>query len=192
MKKFSFTLVMAIAASLAFAQTAPKFGVKAGANLANLNWTVGGNASSNNRIGFHGGLLAHIHLSRQWALQPEALYSAEGATIKNLPTGSYTYKNDYINIPLMLQYMFDNGFRIEAGPQLGLLIKSTDKDVFRSTNVGVGFGLNYLSSSGLGLGGRYNLGLTNVTEAAYQNAKSRVIQLGLFYMFDNTHKRKSR
>jgi hypothetical protein len=91
-----------------------------------------------------------------------------------------------------LQYMFDNGFRIEAGPQLGLLIKSTDKDVFRSTNVGVGFGLNYLSSSGLGLGGRYNLGLTNVTEAAYQNAKSRVIQLGLFYMFDNTHKRKSR
>lgn len=194
MKKISLTLVLAMAASFVFAQTAPKFGIKAGANLANLNWNVQAPTSSDNRIGFHGGFLAHIHLSRQWALQPEVLYSAEGATLKNINAqgGSYTYKNDYVNIPLMVQYMFDNGFRIEAGPQLGLLVKSSDKDVFKSTNVGVGFGLNYLSQSGFGLGSRYNLGLTNVTEPAYQEAKSRVIQLSVFYMFDNNHKRKSR
>jgi hypothetical protein len=69
----------------------------------------------------------------------------------------------------MLQYMFNNGFRIEAGPQLGLLLdaKSTaegfpddnTEDVFKSTNVGLGFGLNYLSYSGFGVGGRYVLGL---------------------------------
>jgi hypothetical protein len=159
---------------------------------------------NDSRLGPHLGLLAHIHLSPQWALQPEALYSAEGGIWNNVVVGGdeYKFKNDYINIPVMLQYMFDNGFRIEAGPQLGLLVSSNaenegngeeddSKDTFKSTNVSLGFGLNYLSYSGLGVGGRYNLGVSDIVKGAGE-AKGRVFQISLFYMFDSMHKAKSK
>jgi hypothetical protein len=97
--------------------------------------------------------------------------------------------------------MFDNGFRIEAGPQLGLLVSSKIEDendneedaddTFKSTNVSVGLGLNYLSYSGFGIGGRYNLGVSNIAEGS-GDVKSRVFQISLFYMFDSMHKAKSK
>lgn len=190
MKKISLVFAFALSCVIVSAQSTPKFGIKAGVNIADLKWST----DLDSRIGFHAGLITHIHLSRQFALQPEVLYSTEGATLKGLSSGNgqYTFKTDYINIPLMLQYMFDNGFRLEAGPQLGLLVSSSDKDIFKSTNLGLGFGLNYLSHSGFGIGGRYNLGLSRISEPAWPEAKSRVAQISVFYMFDNSHKRKSR
>ena len=96
--------------------------------------------------------------------------------------------------------MFNNGFRIEAGPQLGLLVNSKiedqdgveddAKDSFKTTNVSLGFGLNYLSQTGFGVGGRYNLGVSNIAEGS-GDTKGRVFQISLFYMFDNAHKAKS-
>ena len=137
------------------------------------------------RIGFHAGALAHIHLSPQWALQPEIVYSAEGAK-QVVSTGEYVWKTDYVNIPLMLQYMFHNGLRLEAGPQLGLLVHTDDDDdVFKSTNVGLGLGLNYLTTSGLGFGGRYVHGISKINETAWPEAKGRNFQISLFYMFHN-------
>src|SRR5690348_5230502 len=116
MKKISlFVLGIAITA-LSFAQSPAKFGLKAGVNIATLRQD---NVSYDSRIGLHVGGLAHIHLSPQWALQPEVLYSQEGAKLNDVKL-----KLDYINIPLMLQYMFNNGFRIEAGLQLGLMVNS--------------------------------------------------------------------
>jgi hypothetical protein len=34
---------------------------------------------------------------------------------------------NYINIPLIFQYMYDNGFRLQAGPQLGVLVSAKSK-----------------------------------------------------------------
>jgi hypothetical protein len=115
--------------------------------------------------------------------------------------GNDVTKLDYINLPIMLQYMFDNGFRLEAGPQFGFLVNSKFKyndgrevdldDVYKTPNVGLGFGLNYLSHSGFGVGGRYNLGLSNIGEGT-SDIKTRTLQFSLFYMFDSQHKAKSR
>lgn len=190
MKKISLFLCALCFVSISFAQNS-KFGIKAGVNISSIDWDVSG-VSFDNRIGFHVGLLDHIHLSPQWALQPEIMYSTEGVK-QSVSSGEYTWKTDYINIPVMVQYMFDNGFRLEAGPQLGLMVSSDDNDdIFKSTNVGVGFGLNYLSHSGLGVGGRYVLGVSKINESIAPDAKSRNIQLGIFYMFDHQHKAKSR
>jgi hypothetical protein len=173
-----------------FAQRS-QFGIKGGVNISTIKWDVP-NTSFDNRIGFHVGLLDHIHLSRQWAIQPEIQYSTEGVK-QAVNSGEYTWKTDYVNIPVMIQYMFDNGFRLEAGPQLGLMVSSDDNDdIFKSTNVGVGFGLNYLTHSGVGIGGRYILGLSKINESIAAEAKSRNFQLGLFYMFNNNHKSTSR
>ena len=93
-------------------------GVKGGMNLYNIH--NDDNTNYDQITGYYFGLLGHIHLNSQWAIQPELVYSAQGA--KN------GYNLDYINVPVMLQYMFDNGFRLQAGPQLGFLVSSDNKD----------------------------------------------------------------
>ena len=198
MKKLFLLAIGITSAIFSFSQSA-KLGVKAGLNIASLKIEDFDNTDS--RLGLHAGLLAHIHLAPSWAVQPELLYSAEGGKVDFGGGSEATYKNDYVNIPVMVQYMFDNGFRLEAGPQLGLLVSSKIEDendneedaddTFKSTNVSLGVGLNYLSHSGFGFGGRYNHGLSNIAEGN-GDAKGRVFQISLFYMFDNAHKAKSR
>ncbi len=200
MKKISFFIAAFFIGTALLAQGRPaKFGLKAGVNISTLD--IENFNDDDARIGLHIGGLAHIHLgsTEQWALQPELVYSQEGGKL-NTPSGTTTVKLDYINIPVMLQYMFNNGFRIEAGPQLGLMVNSKYEaddveedadDEFESTNFSLGFGLSYLSDSGFGVGGRYNLGLSSIGEGP-GDVKGRTLQLGLFYMFDSRHKAKSR
>lgn len=198
MKKICLLAIGITSTIFSFSQAA-KLGVKAGLNISSLKIEDFDNTDS--RLGLHAGLLAHIHLAPSWAVQPELVYSAEGGKVDFGGGSEATYKNDYVNIPVMLQYMFDNGFRLEAGPQLGLLVSSKIEDendneadaddVFKTTNVSLGVGLNYLSHSGFGFGGRYNHGISNIAEGN-GDAKGRVFQISLFYMFDNAHKAKSR
>ncbi len=199
MKKTIFFVAAFFIGFALLAQGPAKFGLKAGVNISSLN--IQDFDDNDSRIGLHIGALAHIHLgtAEQWALQPEIVYSQEGAKLKT-QSGTTTVKLDYVNIPVMIQYMFDNGFRLEAGPQLGLMVNSkydangSEEDAdddFKSTNVSLGFGLGYLSKSGFGVGGRYNLGLSNIGEGV-NDVKGRTLQLGIFYMFDSQHKAKSR
>lgn len=200
MKKFNLLALGITTALFSFAQTSAKFGLKGGVNISTLNWEDDRDGDS--RIGLHVGGLAHIHLSPQWALQPEVYYSGEGGKMPVSSSEEVTWKNDYINIPLLVQYNFDNGFRLQAGPQLGLLVSSKVEDqdgaeddadeIFKSTNVGLSFGLGYLTHSGFGIDGRYNLGLNRITESSYEEAKGRSFQIGVFYLFDNAHKAKSK
>jgi hypothetical protein len=176
------------------AQAPAKFGLKGGINLSTFNHS---SAEYDSRIGLHLGGLAHIHLAPEWAIQPELIYSQEGGEDFN----NTKIKLDYINIPVMLQYMFSNGFRIEAGPQIGILVNEKYKytngteeefDDFKTVNTSIGFGLNYLSNGGIGVGGRYNLGLNDISESRSSTAKNNTFQISLFYMFDSDHKAKSR
>ena len=198
MKKLSVFVLAVLLGSALMAQTQPKLGIKGGLNVATLNLEE--DEDNESRLGLHAGLLAHIHLAPQWALQPEVVYSGQGTEI-----GDFKLKNDYINVPIMIQYMFDNGFRLEAGPQLGFLIKAkiegngaevTNTEDYKKTDIGVGLGLGYLSYSGIGINARYNLGLTDINDAdditPASKIQNRVFQVGLFYMFDNSHKAKSR
>lgn len=195
MKKISVFIAAAMFSTALFAQTSAKFGLKGGLNIANLH--IDEQESADSRFGLHVGGLAHIHLAPQFALQPEVVYSQQGLQT-NVTGTETTLKLDYVNIPVMLQYMFDNGFRIEAGPQLGFLVNAKvgsldNKEDYKSTDVGVGVGLGYLSYSGFGVSGRYNFGLTNINEYDPSNKiTNRVGQIGVFYMFDNQHKAKSR
>ena len=161
-------------------------GVKGGLNVYNL--TDGSQYSP--MAGLNLGLLGHVHLTDQLALQPEIYYSGQGAKIENINTN---LNLDYINVPVLLQYMFDNGFRIQAGPQLGFLVaaktKSGDttinvKDDYESLDVGLGIGASYVNpNTGFGVDARYNHGLTNVRTSGNSDSKNRGFQLGVFYLF---------
>jgi hypothetical protein len=89
--------------------------------------------------------------------------------------------------------MFDNGFRLETGPQLGLLASAKLKSGGTITNVmsdfttgdfSWSFGASYLTHSGLGVDARYNLGINNINNTGgTEKLQNRVFQAGLFYQF---------
>jgi hypothetical protein len=167
------------------------FGVKGGMNASSLNYT--GNTDMQTKIGFNAGVLAHIHSnSSQWAVQPELYYSSEGAKSKSNSDASLNL--GYLNVPVLAQYMFDNGFRIEAGPQIGFLLSaknktnssSTDvKDAYKSTAFSIPVGVGYLTHSGLGFDARYNFGISNIVDNNGPSVKSNVFQFGIFYQFSD-------
>lgn len=197
MKKICLFLSFVTLNVLAFAQ-APKLGIKAGVNVASTTNNVSGESSS--KAGLHAGLLAHIHLTPEFSLQPEVMYSQQGGKVSDVNLTLH-----YINIPLLLQYNFSNGFRLQTGPQVGFLVGVSDKingntsnvfssNDFKNTEFAWSFGLSYLSYSGLGVDARYNLGLSQINDlpASAGKTKNRVFQFGLFYLFDHHHKAASR
>jgi hypothetical protein len=165
-------------------------GIKGGLNVYNVKNDNGFEYDS--KTGFHAGLLGHIHLAPQFALQPEVMYSSQGAkfTASNTET---KLKLGYINVPVMFQYMFDNGFRLQAGPQVGFLINaetetngaSTDvKNNLKTVDFGLGVGVGYVhTASGFGVDARYNLGLSNINESDAVKSTNRGVQVGVFYLF---------
>jgi hypothetical protein len=190
MKILSITLIAALLAA-ADATAQVNFGLKGGLNFYNLNTDPDNELDA--KIGFHLGALAHIHLSDQFAFQPELVYSAQGA--KSDANGDDMKLNlNYINIPLLFQYMFDNGFRLQAGPQFGILAsakaKSGDasidvKDSFNTLDVSLPLGVGYVTPSGFGIDARYNFGLSNINEDDDSKARNRGFQIGVFYQFQH-------
>jgi hypothetical protein len=165
-------------------------GIKGGVNVYNVH--NDNNIKYDPRIGFNFGFLGHIHLNNQFAIQPEIVYSAQGA-MQNVDNGTNKLNLDYINVPVLLQYMFDNGLRLQAGPQVGFLVSAKSKtgnnslDVKNDMNpidLALSFGASYVfPATGLGIDARYNLGLSNINKNGTVNSTNRGLQLGIFYIF---------
>lgn len=173
-----------------------RLGVKAGANFSTVN-TNGNDPAWGSRTGAHAGLLAHIHLNKNWAIQPELVYSMQGAKMTVAGGQMQTINLSYVNVPILVQYMFDNGFRLQTGPQVGFLAAAntkvgtthtSNKEFFNSTDFSWAFGAGYLSNIGLGVDARYNLGLNDIYKPGALRETNSVFQLGLFYMFNHKSK----
>ncbi|MBA5793882.1 PorT family protein [Flavobacterium sp. xlx-214] len=182
MKKIALTFLGLVAFSTsALAQQEVKFGPKAGVNFATLNGKDAKDAKM--LIGFHVGAFAEIKFNEKFAVQPEVVFSAQGAkteyseTVMGV-TANYEGKAkiNYINVPIMAKYYVAPSFAIEAGPYVGFLATANaeskgtvggvtqefDADVKDQTNsidFGVGVGASFNMDSGLFIGARYNLGL---------------------------------
>ncbi len=166
------------------------FGIKGGLNA----YTIfnDNNVEYDNKIGFNLGLISHIHLGQQFAFQPELIFSTQGAQFNN--DGATTKLNlNYVNVPLLFQYMFDNGFRMQAGPQLGFLVSAKSEtnnssaDVkanYKVAELAFGLGVSYVHPpTGFGVDTRYNFGLSNINDTGSVNSYNRGFQVGVFYLF---------
>ena len=190
MKRILFTSLTIILMSVMMHAQHVNLGIKGGLN----GYAIKGDNSGDNdtKIGFHLGLLGHTHMGRQFALQPEILYSSQGTKYK-IGGIDRTLSLNYINIPVLFQYMYDNGFRLQAGPQLGILasanlstgsVKNDIKDNFKSTDIGLAVGMSYVQpSTGFGVDVRYNFGLTNINVSNTVKSYNRGFQAGIFYLF---------
>ncbi len=187
-------LTMLLLAALSFTTTKAQiqFGLKAGANFSTITGATNGQSTST-LIGFNGGVLLRLHLNKTWAIQPEALYSGQGAKYSG-NNSSGTVNNAYINIPVMLTYSLPFGLSLQAGPQFGLLMSAKDnsggvttdiKPAYKSTDISLAMGAAFTTPFKLGFDARYNLGLTNLQNAQGSNGsslKNGVFQFGVFYL----------
>jgi hypothetical protein len=180
MKKVLLTALAVFAFSFANAQDT-KYGVKGGLNMSN-NSADG----SKSITSFHLGGFAQFKMNDKFAIQPELLYSAQGAK-----SDFGTFNLNYINIPVMAKYNVADAFSIEAGPQIGFLMsakfESVDvKDTCNSTDFGFNLGAGYDLNETMSLGLRYTMGLTNVQKdvaGQASNSKNSNIQLSFGYKF---------
>jgi len=163
-------------------------GIKGGLNMYSIQNDI---IDFDQAVSFHLGLLGHIHLGRQLAIQPELVYSVQGAVAKSGAKIELTY----LNVPVLFQYMFDNGFRLQAGPQVGFLLSANSKhngvetDIknnIKSVDVSLGAGVGYVHPpSGVGFDIRYNFGLSNINKTEAVVSNNNGLQIGLFYLFNH-------
>ncbi len=197
MKKISLLALACFCFAIVHAQRGRshvELGVKGGVNLSKLDVANVNSTNINTRADIHLGILAHIHLNPNWAVQPEINYSSQG--MKQIKSGDeYKWKLNYINVPVLVQYMINGGFRLETGPQLGFLTSAKIEDPngnsdnlkndLKGTDVSWSFGVGYLSPSHFGVDARYNLGLTDINQTGSNKILNRVWQIGVFYQFPN-------
>lgn len=192
MKHLSFLFVLSVLSLAVSAQykSHVEFGLKAGLNIADLSMKGGNDSKA--KVSFNAGGLAHIHFSQHFALQPELVFSGQGAQSKD---DDDKLNLSYLNIPVLLQYMTGSGFRIQTGPQLGFLLAAKAKsggetadvkDAFKTTDFSWAFGLSYVTPSGFGVDGRYNLGISDISKGNDEGkVRNSVFQFGVFYQFKN-------
>ena len=211
MKKLSIAIVMIFGFSQLMLVQAQdiKFGAKAGLNLANMSGDVEDNSI---KLALHIGGMAEIKISETFAVQPELLYSGQGAKFSD---GSLNL--NYLVLPIMAKYSVTENLTLEAGPQFGYLLSAKSKynepeeedlpsisyknsssktqtassnsvDVkenFKSFDLGAAIGASYALNNGMNLSIRYIMGLSNTPnyDGGDFKYKNSVFQLSVGYYF---------
>ncbi|UVD79575.1 PorT family protein [Myroides albus] len=131
MKKITLSLIAVL--TIGFAANAQEKEIKFGAKVG-LNESKFSNADGlSTRTSFHIGAVAEIPITEKFSIQPELLYSGQGAKFDG--AGSYddgllefrevkvegTFKQNYILLPIMAKYYVWKGLNLQAGPQIGFL-----------------------------------------------------------------------
>lgn len=185
----------------------PKFGLKAGVNLANLY--SDDVKDENFKAGFSGGLIAKIPVARGFSIQPELLYSNKGAKATyDLPSiiggdGEYRFNLHYIELPVLAVVNIARNLNIHAGPYVSYLasanitrinddnevsdIAKLEADDFNRIDYGVAAGLG-LDIQNFTIGARYNYGLKELGSDGLagqvtKNSKNSVINFYLGFGF---------
>ena len=157
-----------------------QIGAKVGLNYANFTGTE---IQTDAITSYHAGLVAEIKLMDKFAIQPELLYTTQGATYKTA-IGDFENELGYIAIPVLAKIYLSKAFSLEFGPQASFLLsEKNDFDVNDSNTFefAVDAGLSYKITNSIFLQGRYVLGLTEVSSNA--DAKNSVFQLSAGFMF---------
>ncbi|MGO3183743.1 MAG: porin family protein [Aequorivita sp.] len=175
-----------------------RLGAKAGLNVASLGGDNYGVGSLGARTSFHIGALVEVPLGGKFSLQPELLYSSEGADW-SWGNGDNDIKLDYIRIPLLAKFYIIEGLSAEAGPVFGFLVSADKeshnedtpivfdpKDDYKSFDTALGIGASYRLNMGVFFSMRYNKGLLNVNEDRVDTSHknhSNVFQISAGYFF---------
>ncbi|MBP8114909.1 MAG: PorT family protein, partial [Chitinophagaceae bacterium] len=125
MKKVLLAFVVLTTTVIA-SQAQVQFGLKAGANFYTLGGDNAEGENINSKFGLNAGGIVNIPVSAKFKVQPEVVFSVQGA--KEEDGGNLNFNFNYINIPIMAQIYATEGLYFELGPQIGFLLKADLKD----------------------------------------------------------------
>lgn len=190
--------------STANAQVTVRPGVKAGLNLSRFT-----NTESDFRSNFYIGGLAEIKFASFYALQPELVYSRQGATITYFdnpglspmgPSVERKYSLDYVSLGVINKFTFAERFQAVVGPSLDIQVADNFEQELSSELIGVDLGLvlgiGYSLPNGLAFEARFKQGLMDIFGNNYNNyydennngnydelVLNQVLQFGVSYTF---------
>lgn len=154
-----------------------KFGIKAGANFSDLDGAI----NTKTKTSYHFGAVVEIKAFPNLSIQPEFLYSTQGAKSDIAAVGNIDF--NYVTVPVLAKfYVITNVLCLEVGPQFAFLVNdnvsSNDPSSFDFGAVG---GLGVHLSKHVFIQGRYVVGLSDTSKDS--EITNRVIQLSLGYTF---------
>ena len=158
-------------------------GPKIGLNVS--SWG-GDDFNTKSKTGIHLGAFAQARFSKQFSVQPELFYSAQGTkcscTSSNIPV-------NYLNFPVLVKVDVYKGLYLNAGPQIAFLLSAKDgdddsaEDEFKGTDFSFVIGAGYELPLGIHVHLRYNIGLSNINSEDFdENTKSQVFQVGVGFL----------
>lgn len=191
MKKLFFAALFTVAATFTSEAQLVRFGVKGGVNFANFNGGVDG-IDYKNKTGFHAGAIVEIGVTENFKIQPEALFSSQGAASD--VDGVDDFNLDYISVPVLAKfYVVSDKLSIDFGPQFSFLVSDAE-DAFNDIPDGTtdrtkNNSFDFALAGGLGLDitdsffaqARYTIGLTELSKD--YEVKNAVFQVSLGYKF---------
>ena len=184
MKKTIATLILLVLGTGISQAQLLEFGVKGGVNFANY---TGGDVSGvdfKTITSYHAGMVMELKVFENFAIQPELLYSTQGAELEGLGD---QVKNElgYLSIPVLAKfYLTSNELSLELGPQASFLVSECNEVDANDTNsfeFGIAGGLSYKITKSIFVSGRYVAGLTEAKKDA--DVKNSLIQFSVGYMF---------
>ena len=184
-----------------------QWGIKGGGNLSTFTGSSNNTYSSWSTLaGWNAGIFTNFMLGNHFAIAPELLYYTAGAKVNTTTSqngvnfsANSNLRLAYLGVPVMAKYRTTGGFYIETGPEINFNVSNSQwqnqsvKNITNSAEFAWGLGAGYQSPIGLGIGLRYNLGLTrvdNVNNADWNDVSLRNsgFMLDLFWAFFNNKK----
>ncbi|MCR8669203.1 porin family protein [Aestuariibaculum sp. M13] len=138
---------------------AQNFGVRVGANFATAKADFDGISISDNETGFYLGAYGELKVLENLKIRSEINY----IYVKDL---------DQLQFPLLAKFAVSDKFNILAGPSFTFLQDAGEDE--KSFNFGIDFGLSYNIWNKFDLEARYSVGLSNLAEDNYYDAKIKL------------------
>jgi hypothetical protein len=186
--------------SITYLQQTFNFGFKAGLNFSTFNDAEKFNADTQTQL--HIGFFPRYRLSSRISTKVELLYSSKGARADEFSIfEDYSVDLGYITIPVMGEFAITDRLAVEVGPYVGFLISArqsfnglenrpqgidVSEDETNPVDIGLGGGIVYTGTNGLGVGVRYSQGLADALGDDFLRSASganAVFQVSGYYHF---------
>jgi len=181
-----------------------KIGVKAGLNLNHISTNDADlKEELSARPSIHFGLVGDFSLGKQFAFQPQLLFSGRGGKVAH-DGHKDVYAFNSLEIPLNFVYKADSkgGFFAGAGPVIGYNLSGKEKAHDESESIEFGseigkitrmdLGANalvgYQLKNGLFFSANYTLGVTNWSNNSNATWRNNILGLSVGYFFNKAKK----
>ncbi len=149
-----------------------RFGIKGGANVANVNGDfVDALGDWKSTVGFCGGIFLELNFGRVLTIQPEVLYTMKGTDTAE----AGKLKFDYIEIPVLLKLRIPTGSVhpfVFAGPAFGFTLKAalegSKLQEFPKSDFSAVFGAGLQLGNSIHIDARYTMSLQKLKIPEYE------------------------